>query len=499
MTRLVTAKARIMSVVLVGLSFVACHTSTVGPPVVEDPVHEREERDGPATDLMYAIAERGVTGVQSRVERLIRDDDERFIAVFIELLRAAQVGYGPSAGWTSTPKLVDALEALSGKSFGEDWDAWVEWYGETELSSPPGFTGWKGKLLSDLDAGFASFLRDGIPRRIRVEEIQWGGVVVDGIPALDEPMMVPPSKANYLTPSEPVIGVSVNGDARAYPLRILDWHEMANDVIGGVPVSISYCTLCGSAVGYDGRGSGGTTYTFGSSGLLYRSNKLMYDRNTRTLWSQFTGEPVLGALADDNVELDRVPLVISAWQDWLDQHPDTKVLDIDTGYDRPYSLGAAYGDYFESPDTLFPVAERSDLLPTKARVYGFNIKGRARAYPLKRLVRRRVVNDRFGSMPLVIVATRGILDVAARDRPEDAGNAYYEAGGEVRSYDRGKLRFHPSKQPDVVIDQHGAKWRATDDGLLGPGDRALDRITGQLAYWFAWFTHFPLTDVYEKA
>ena len=102
-----------------------------------------------------------------------------------------------------------------------------------------------------------------------------------------------------------------------------------------------------------------------------------------------------------------------------------------------------------------------------------------------------------GSVPLVIVATRGIINVAATERPEDSGDAYYEAGGEVRSYVRGELRFHPSKQADVVIDQYGRKWRVADDGLLGPGDRVLDRVTGQLAYWFAWFTHFPLTDVYE--
>src|SRR5699024_1806565 len=102
------------------------------------------------------------------------------------------------------------------------------------------------------DPAFGSFLRDGVASRIRVEQIHWGGVTVDGIPALDEPTMVDPESASYLTSSEPVIGLSVEGDERAYPLRILDWHEMANDVVGGVPVSIAYCTLCGSAVAYDG-------------------------------------------------------------------------------------------------------------------------------------------------------------------------------------------------------------------------------------------------------
>ena len=129
-----------------------------------------------------------------------------------------------------------------------------------------------------------------------------------------------------------IYGISLNGDDRAYPLRIMDWHEMANDIVGGVPVSLAYCTLCGAGIAFDGRVPAGdssesTTYTFGSSGFLYRSNKLMYDRQSRTLWNQFTGQPVLGPLADEDISLELLPVVLTTWKDWVDQHPDTQVLD----------------------------------------------------------------------------------------------------------------------------------------------------------------------------
>jgi hypothetical protein len=228
---------------------------------------------------------------EAALEQILALGDKRFVSVLIELMRAAQIGLVRGVDYQS---LVGALEDLSGQEWGEDWPAWVEWYGGTDLLPPQGFTSWKGELLSKIDPEFKTFLQDDNPSRIRVEEIQWGGVIVDGIPALNNPLMIPAEEASYLGSSEAVFGIALNGDSRAYPLRIMDWHEMANDVVGGVPVSLAYCTLCGAGIVFDGRASDGQTYTFGSSGFLYRSNKLMFDRQTRTLWNQLTGEPVLG-------------------------------------------------------------------------------------------------------------------------------------------------------------------------------------------------------------
>ena len=140
----------------------------------------------------------------------------------------------------------------------------------------------------------------------------------DGIPALTNPKQVAPEQATYLTDDELVFGVEIDGDARAYPLRILDWHEMLNDVVGGVPVTLAYCTLCGSGILYDTRVPGrAEPFVFGSSGFVYRSNKLMYDQATHSLWNQFTGRPVVGPLTGSGIELKVLPVTLASWRDWL--------------------------------------------------------------------------------------------------------------------------------------------------------------------------------------
>jgi hypothetical protein len=449
--------------------------------------------DSEATELMYQLSEPGTQEFQAAIDRILETEDSRFIPVFIELLRANQIGLMGSVLYMAP---IEALETLSGQDFRTDWAAWIEWYGDTDYTPPPGFTGWKGRLLSRIDPAFGEFLQDKHPSTIRVEEIQWGGVVVDGIPALDNATMIPAGKAEYLDPEEPVFGISINGDSRAYPLRILDWHEMANDVVGGVPVSLAYCTLCGAGVAYDGRASDGETYTFGSSGFLFRSNKLMYDRQTRTLWNQLTGQPVLGELADTDVKLDLLPVVVTSWQDWQDQHPDTLVLDLETGFQRPYVPGAAYGDYFSVEDTMFPVWQRSELLQTKDRIYALQIDGIPKAYPVDLLVEEQVVNDTIAETDLVLIASRG--DITVQGDNQRVGKVSYNAGGEVRAYQRDKYMFSPGPDPDNLLDASGNAWQMTEEALIGPDGEELARINGHLAYWFGWFSFFPKTQLYGQ-
>ena len=336
------------------------------------------------------------------LETIFEAGDQRFVSVLLELMRARQIGIIDG----SYSDIINALEGLSGQNFGDDWPAWVVWYGQSDLEPPPGFTGWKGQLLSQIDPGFADFLRDEYPSRIRSEEILWGGVPIDGIPPLEYAPMIAGSEADYLLDEEPVFGVVVNGEARAYPLRIVDNHEMANDVIGGVPVSIAYCTLCGAAIAYDGRGPDGESITFGTSGFLYRSNKLMYDRPTRTLWNQLTGEPVLGELADEEIKLEILPIVLTAWADWLAQHPDSLVLDRDTGvYPAEfYEPGVLYGEYFAAEETMFPIWQRSELLADKDFIYALHLDGVPKAYEVKALAAEGLVNDSVGETPVVLVA-----------------------------------------------------------------------------------------------
>jgi hypothetical protein len=447
--------------------------------------------DQEAAELMEILLSDSGEEYQSAVDRILEVNDSRFIPVFIELIRAYQIGLLPRSNYQIA---IETLETLSGEDFFDNWSAWIEWYGKTEFSPPPGFTGWKGRLLSIIDPLFAGFLQDDFQSTIRTEEIVWGGVPVDGIPALDNPSMIPAEEEDYLDPAEPVFGLSINGDHRAYPLRILDWHEMANDVVGGVPISLAYCTLCGAGIAYDGRGSDGEVYTFGSSGFLFRSNKLMYDRQTRTLWNQLTGEPVLGELVGSDRRLKIFPVVVTTWESWLSQHPDTVVLDLDTGYQRPYVPGAAYGDYFAYDTTMFPVWQRSDLLETKDRIYAINLDGIPKAYPLDILFDEMVVNDTLGETPIVLIASQGEIIVDGEN--QRVGEVSYSAGGEVRAYYRQGETFTPGPDPDTLLDSDGQVWKITEDALLGPDGETADRLGGHLAYWFGWFSFFPKTLIY---
>ena len=200
--------------------------------------------------------------------------------------------------------LQGALETLSGAK-AQGWYDWMLWQeAHREIAPFAGFDDFQSRLYRKIDDGFGLFLRPGAPHAIRLEEITWGGVTKDGVPALTNPRLIAAGKAHYLQPDDLVFGLEINADARAYPLRIMDWHELFNDVVGGVPVSLAYCTLCGSGIVYETAVPGrDRPFVFGSSGLLYRSNKLMYDNATDSLWEQFTGRPVVGALTGSGIEL----------------------------------------------------------------------------------------------------------------------------------------------------------------------------------------------------
>ncbi len=441
---------------------------------------------------MAALSGPSSASAREAIARVLAAEDGRFTAVFIELMRAAEVGVAsPAAGEAS----VRALEALHARGFGDDWPAWVAWYAGTDLAPPPGFTAWKGRLLGRVDPHFEELLSADAPSRIRVEEIVWGGVAYEGIPALDRPATVAADEARYLDPDEPVFGVSLQGEARAYPLRILDWHEMVNDRVGDVDFSLAYCTLCGSGIAYRALASNGRRYDFGSSGLLMRSNKLMVDRQTKTLWNQLTGRPVLGPQAAADVRLERLPIVLTTWRDWREAHPRTRVLSLETGFDRPYVPGAAYGGYFASPETMFPVRQRSRLLPPKARVFGLELGGVPKAYPLDLLVREHVVNDTVNGVPVVLLAPRAEIEVRGTSRRGEP--ATYRAGAPVRAYRAGSARF--GWRDGKLEDQTGRAWKVEEDALVGPDGERAERVAGFLAYWFGWTSYYPGTLLHGHA
>ena len=363
--------------------------------------------------------------------------------------------------------IAGVLSSLTGETGAETWFDWMLWQeAHPEITPHPSFAQIKHEVLTTLDPAFERFVPLSPDATVRLEEVVWGGVGVDGIPALDNPKLIPANQAVYLIPGELVFGVAINGDVRAYPLRILDWHEMLNDVVGGVPVSLAYCTLCGSGILFDARVSAvEEPVTFGSSGLLYRSNKLMYDRNTGSLWNQFTGTPVSGPLVKSNVQLEILPVTITSWRDWLDRHPETRVLSLETGHVRDYTPDAAYGHYFSSPDLMFPARADGESGPLKDYVFGVRTAGGAKAWPMEGFGETPVINDSVGLTDVVVIGE-------ARTRT-------------ARAYRRDGREFTPGAEPEELL-SGDQTWKVTEDALVGPSNQRLPRMAGHVAFRFAW-------------
>jgi len=225
---------------------------------------------------------------------------------------------------------------------------------------------------------------------IPAEEILRGGPPRDGIPALDSPSVVAAAESPW-SDEEMVVGITWPGGARAYPLAILVWHELVNDVVGDRPILVSYCPLCGTAIVFDQRNEK-KTRRFGVSGLLYRSDLLMFDRETESLWSQISAEAVTGP--SRGKRLVQIRSKMRRWGDWKAAHPDSTILSRRTGHSRSYSR-QPYGDYDSSRKLFFPVPLDRRYHP-KMRTVGLRLPdGRARAYPLEEVAKAggRVVEE----------------------------------------------------------------------------------------------------------
>ena len=388
------------------------------------------------------------------------------------------------------------LNELTGEDFGTTpaaWPAWFEWVGANldDYRPPDGYPQLKRRFLASIHPGFEQFLQ-GYEDTSRIEpfEIEWGGVAPDGIPPLEFPPNIPADEAEYLESHERVFGVSINGEHRAYPLRIMNPHEMANDVLGGEPISLAYCTLCGAGIAYHGKFDGMET-TFGTSGFLYRSNKIMYDRETFSLWNQETGQPVIGELADSGIQLNFFPTLLTTWGEWTDEHPDTTVLALDTGVSQPGRYfpednpNATYYEYFNTPGTMFPVWIRDDSLEAKDVVLGVNIGEAQKAYPVSVLQVERVVNDTLGETNVVVLGS--------------------EISQAAKAYERGDQEFSrvegdaSTGVPMKLVDQNGHVWDVTEEALVNASDssQTLPRIPTHSSFWFGWYAFYPDTELYE--
>jgi hypothetical protein len=324
-----------------------------------------------------------------------------------------------------------------------------------------------------------------------------GGPPPDGIPPIDHPRFLRVADVKFLTPQEPVLAVEVHGQAKAYPLRILIWHEIVNDVVGGDPLAVTYCPLCNTGIAWRRPMMNGKTLTFGTSGKLYHSNLVMYDRQTNSFWPQVLGEAVVGPLT--GTKLDFVATQILSWQDWRSEHPDGLVLSQQTGFARDYGVNP-YGGYDSSGfPFLFDGKPDSRLRPL-ARVLGIAAGGDLVAFPYLTLEDlaidgRAAVNAAVGGHPVVVLWQDGTVS-AVDDQQIPESRDVGAVGGFGRRLGGRTLTFTATAS-GFVDDQTGSLWSISGRAVSGPlSGKVLPPVVAIDSFWFDWVSFHPNTRIY---
>ena len=337
---------------------------------------------------------------------------------------------------------------------------------------------------------------EDVPADVPLEEIRSGGPPPDGIPPIDDPVFESVGAAGeWLEPQDPVLVVDVDGDARAYPLAILTFHEIVNDVVAGEPLLVTYCPLCNSGLVFDPVVDG-EVLDFGTSGRLWRSNLVMYDRATRSLWSQFTGEAIVGERL--GTRLERLPMQMVAFSEYAERWHDGQVLSRDTGHDRPYGQNPYTGyDSAESP-FLFD-GETGGPLPQMARVVTTGGDADPVAYPWEALEEERVIADEVDGEPVVVLwapGTASALDTADISAGQDVG-----AAGVFRPVVAGEtLTLVPEGEERFRDEESGSTWTVLGEAVDGPlAGTQLERVTHDDTFWFVQFAFRPETRVVDGA
>jgi hypothetical protein len=370
--------------------------------------------------------------------------------------------------------LVRVLEDKTGQSNGYDIDRWFQWQWNREQVVYPYYAEFKSALYGLIDPDFENYFAADRAMTIRLDEVVWGGIEQDGIPPLRDPDMVKAADADYLADTDVIFGLSVNGDNRAYPRRIMGWHEMFVDEVGGVPVAGVYCTLCGTMILYRTELEG-VNHELGTSGFLYRSNKLMYDRATQSLWNTIWGEPVIGPLAEQGISLERMSVVTTTWGEWRRRHPETQVLSLGTGYRRDYSEGAAYRDYNATDDLMFQVPALDARLKNKDEVLGL-------VFPQHPDQPMAISASYLAAHPLYLDEVGGLRFVVLTD--DSGANRVYEAAD---------VTFTAWDGENGVQDATGRNWSLQEATLVSEDGAVLHRLPAQRAFWFGWFSAYNHT------
>lgn len=319
----------------------------------------------------------------------------------------------------------------------------------------------------------------------------------DSIPSIDQPKFISPKgAARWLADREPVVFLELGGRARAYPAQIMTWHEIVNDVVGGEPVAITFCPLCNSAVAFD-RKVGGRTLEFGTSGKLYQSALVMYDRQTDSLWTHFDGVAIQGSLTGTRLEV--IPVQMLSFGDWRREHPDGRVLSRDTGYNRPYGENPyEYYDTNKRPFSGFFQGPISPKLDPMERVVGVAFGETAVAYAYERLGAggsAGVVHDTVAGREIVVLWRPGVA--SALDQPRISNGRDVGSSGVFVPTVGGRRLTFEVREGAFVDRETGSRWtlsgRAVEGSLAGERLEAVPHLD---SFWFAWWGYHPETRVH---
>jgi hypothetical protein len=372
--------------------------------------------------------------------------------------------------------------------------------GGEEASRGPGGTELRGSSAAAPDdippAGAErEFQTDFGKHGVSYEELLSGGPPKDGIPAIDEPRFVGVGEADaWLEPQEPVILLRVANEVRAYPIQIVMWHEIVNDTVGGVPVAVTFCPLCNTAIAFE-RTVDARELTFGTTGRLRFSNLIMYDRQTESWWQQATGDAIAGELTGRR--LKSIPAPIVSWEDFRSDHPGGEVLSRETGYNRSYGDNpyAGYDDVDSSP-FLYEGPDTPGDLPPMARVITVDAEEEPVAYPYDVLRELPAINDVVDEQPIVVFWQKGTASALDADSVA-AGRDVGSAGVFSRELDGRTLTFR-SEGATILDEETGSEWNVLGEAVAGEleGER-LEPVVSIDHFWFSWAAFRPETRVYE--
>ena len=426
------------------------------------------EADVPISDFLKLATTSDENTITTLVDKIDKNWKERYEIMALETLYFSN----DSRVRLALRKL---LEKKTQKEIVRNYDKTFQYIWNKEPTYTENYFEFKAKLHQAIDPKFYTYFSGRADQsNIRLDEVRWGGVLQDGIPPLRQPQMLTAAEATYLNEDDVVFGIEINGDVRAYPKRILAWHEMFVDTVGDIPVAGVYCTLCGTVILYKTEHKG-INYELGTSGFLYRSNKLMYDKKTQSLWSTLEGEPVIGPLTNKGIQLDFLSVVTTTWGAWKDLHPNTTVLSLNTGHRRDYGEGVAYKSYFGTDDLMFTIPKIDTSLKNKDEILSVRL-------PDDTTQNYAIASKFLKKNPIYQAKIAGKSYVIFTDK-SGAHRAYFSEGIEFSNYDR-KIS---------ATDDSGTDWKLEEDQLVGGNGKILERLPTHNAFWFGYKAAFPDT------